>query len=231
MELNERHHASISAVYCRLLQAAGKTGVFRFAVRSYAEQRGRRMALRALRDGRELDFAAYRYYREWSMSKAECAASAAAGCRDHIEGNDLYSEIFYCPWFAQYQAMGLEKEARLYCDGLDEAIARGFCPGLVYEVRSLLCDGGACRHVQRDAKAEAALPPADPANIRSFEYHCAHLFHTLRKATSDILGERGEALNRTAFAELTALWGESMPSLLMKYRETNFSRISQPDIP
>ena len=53
--LNEKQHAFIAAQYYRLiheLDLAGAERVFLFCTRKYAEERGARMAQRALRDGR-----------------------------------------------------------------------------------------------------------------------------------------------------------------------------------
>ena len=57
MEWNEFHHAWIvSEFYRLLLERKGEAGrrAFRQAAQTYGEQRGKRMAMRAIADGRPL---------------------------------------------------------------------------------------------------------------------------------------------------------------------------------
>ena len=68
MELTERHHACIAALYYSELEnreIENRRDIFVFATRMYGEGRGRRMALRAMRDGQPLSFSSYKRYGEW----------------------------------------------------------------------------------------------------------------------------------------------------------------------
>ena len=68
VNFNEKVHAYIAAkYYTYLTERFGERGkkAFVHATQYYAEQRGRRMAQRAIRDGRELDFGTYQEYGEW----------------------------------------------------------------------------------------------------------------------------------------------------------------------
>ncbi|MGI6253678.1 MAG: hypothetical protein ACOYJV_09600 [Aminivibrio sp.] len=72
MKFTERSHAFIPArFYGRLTEEFGERGLRAFihGTRYYGEQRGRRMAQRAIRDGRELDFEAYLEYSEWYFQR------------------------------------------------------------------------------------------------------------------------------------------------------------------
>ena len=70
MNFTERQHAFISAAFYRALKkeenAHNYRDAFQLATRIYAEQRGFRMAQRAIRDGKPLSFPAYRHYKEWA---------------------------------------------------------------------------------------------------------------------------------------------------------------------
>ena len=69
---NERVQAYIVArYYVRLTESFGKQGreTFLLATRTYAEQRGHRMAQRALADGQELSYVTYYKYGEWVPSE------------------------------------------------------------------------------------------------------------------------------------------------------------------
>ena len=68
MGFNERTHAFIAAkYYVHLTERFGERGkaAFLHATRYYGEQRGRRMAQRAIRDGKELTYETYCQYGEW----------------------------------------------------------------------------------------------------------------------------------------------------------------------
>ena len=82
MALTERHHAFISACfYKELLHACPGNGeaTFVMAAQRYGEQRGSRMAQRAIRDGRVLDFAAYCAYGEWAYTEEYFASRQTHG--------------------------------------------------------------------------------------------------------------------------------------------------------
>lgn len=85
MNYTERHHAFLSAAYYRELRDSALprwSEAFRMATQLYAQQRGSRMAQRALRDGQPLDFATYRAYSEWRASDASVLGGTHAyrGC-------------------------------------------------------------------------------------------------------------------------------------------------------
>lgn len=103
--LNEKHHAFLVAQYYRILHdldPAGAQAVFLFCTRKYAEERGARMAQRALRDGRELTLGTYMSYGEWeytdpSFSESEVLESAP----------DHHYLVHKCPWNTQFSEMGV----------------------------------------------------------------------------------------------------------------------------
>ena len=81
MGFNEKVHAYIAAkFYVYLTEAFGERGKMAFihATQYYAEQRGRRMAQRAIRDGEPLTPANYYRYGEWvgteDMKAEGCSA-------------------------------------------------------------------------------------------------------------------------------------------------------------
>lgn len=109
---NERVQAYIVArYYVRLKGAFGEQGlkVFQLATRTYAEQRGHRMAQQALADGQPLTIETYHRYGEW-ISSDECRR----------KGEDLQQQVIWdapyytfhvtrCPWSIQFRDMGLQE--------------------------------------------------------------------------------------------------------------------------
>ena len=87
MKLNEKHHAAIVLAFYRALRDEyGETGLLAFSMaqRLYGEQRGRRMALRALRDGHKLGYTEYFAYSEWECTPEffDVTMDARPGCVD-----------------------------------------------------------------------------------------------------------------------------------------------------
>ncbi len=226
----ERHHAFISATYYRIMKAEqfpSFEGVFRMAMQLYAQQRGSRMAQRALRDGRPLDFASYRYYGEWEYTPQSRAENVVAS-DSAVEGEDLKLTITACPWSAQFLDMGLEEAATAYCDDLDQSIARGFNPYLRYDVlQTMHKNRDFCLHYQRDARLgqEEAYGPKDSGNILEFTYHVAHVYKTFSGLMTAIYKEKGQSLNSRVLEEFARQYGGDMAAELLKYRNHDFNFI------
>jgi hypothetical protein len=198
--LNERHHAFLSATFYRLMKEdrlPGFRDVFLFATRKYGEQRGSRMAQRAIRDGKPLSFPAYRYYGEWEFTE-ECLAGAPDPMYEDVDDGDNHTKkIFHCPWSQTYLALDQLEGANEYCSVLDISIARGFNPDLVFEARKTMhAQGDYCYQVQKDGlKSDGCeYGPKNPENLRDFNYHCAHLYKTFRDIVSAIYKSAGVAL-------------------------------------
>ena len=191
-EFTERHHAYIAAQFYKFLKERhGGQGldVFVMATRRYAEQRGSRMAQRALRDGRKLTFSTYREYGEWTNSPAVTAQGAGNKSETLAESPDYVMKITACPWAAQFADMGMSECGALYCSHVDSSLARGFNPDIKYEVLCSLNDSDSCIHILRGA---GLLPPPgarNAANMREFDYHCGHIYKTFSEITKAVLGD------------------------------------------
>ena len=71
-DFNESHHGClVGFFYDELKKAFSKRSIaaFKKAAQIYGEQRGGRMALRALRDGQDLSYNSYFHYREWPLTQ------------------------------------------------------------------------------------------------------------------------------------------------------------------
>ena len=191
--LNERHHAFISASFYRELMEKCPTNgeaTFIMATQRYGEQRGSRMAQRAIRDGRTLDFSTYCAYGEWTYTEEYFASGR------HMEviskSPDYHYHVHACPWHDQYAEMGLIEGACLYCAHIDLAISRGFNPYLVFEVRSTMHKEGKCDFVLKEANLEEKGYSVDKAITQMpFEYHCGHIYKTFCNIVISIHGQTG----------------------------------------
>ena len=227
MNFTERHHAFLTAKYYEMLRDGGfadARAVFRRATQRYAEQRGARMAQRALRDGRTLDFAAYRDYCEWEPTEQALSASDAP-VETWDENGDSYLRIPHCEWSEQYLAMGLADGAEDYCAVLDASIVRGFNPELRYDVLHVMHKNrDHCLHCRRGG---AGMAPAEkPQNsLRPFEYHCAHAFYAYAEVFTAVYGSRGALLAAHVLEAFAMEYGYEMADVLVRYRDVNFNVI------
>ena len=224
---DETSHAFLSACFYRLLKEGeyhDAAAVFRFAVRLYAQERGLRMAQRALRDGRALDFASYLHYCEWGFTPS--AADAYAGCTTNWEEQgDLCSRIDACPWSDCYLALGLTDGVRDYCADLDTSIARGFNPALSYRMDQQLEEGRVCcLHRRGGAAALPSLGDPDPKDQLDFSYHCAHLYHAFSGVMRSVYGaQQGEALCRGVLELFAERYGKEAVDTLLEMQDQEFS--------
>ena len=231
MNFTERHHAFISACFYRHLRDEGFRSyrdAFWFASRRYAEQRGSRMAQRAIRDGKPLDYTSYRLYGEW----APTAESRAEGFRNEDtfsvtkEGDDIVFKYLVCPWSGQYLDMGLKDGANLYCSDLDAAIVRGFNPKLTYDVVQTMHDRqDFCLQIMRGAASLPDPGPQDPDNVKDFGYHCGHVYSTFSKAMAAIYGERGKELSQTVLSDFAQEYGKELAAELERQAARDYEYI------
>ena len=154
MGFNEKVHAFIAAsFYTHLTESFGERGRLAFvhATQYYAEQRGRRMAQRAIRDGKPLTYEVYCQYGEW-VNTPEIIEQGCANQSERLSlAPDYMVKITKCPWHAQFAEMGLTEAGHEYCQHLDNSICRGFNPYLVYEVPQTLHKSDCCIHIVRNA--------------------------------------------------------------------------------
>ena len=173
---NERVQAYIVArYYVRLSTSFGHQGreTFQLATRTYAEQRGHRMAQRALADGQELTVATYHRYGEWVPTEE----SKQRG--ESLDQEVLWDRPYYafkvkrCPWAIQFREMGLPEAGLAYCKDLDASIYRGFNPAIKYETRQTLHDHDCCIQCSPGTRltSQELSCPKKKSGLRSFEYH------------------------------------------------------------
>ena len=146
-EFTEKHHAFIAATFYDLLtKRYGQRGeaAFILATQRYAEQRGNRMAQRAIRDGKPLTFSTYREYGEWVNTQS--VKDEGCGNEGYVVSYspDFDERVTQCPWATQFAEMGMQKAGTVYCTHLDKSIVRGFNPALVYEVPQSLHEHDCC---------------------------------------------------------------------------------------
>lgn len=228
-EFTEKHHAYLVGRFYEILMREcpeRAEAVFVMCTRRYAEQRGSRMAQRAIRDGQELNYTAYCEYGEWSSTetaKAEGFANSGettAWAPDHVE------KIYVCPWAAQFKEMGLQKCGTLYCTHVDKSLVRGFNPDLVFEVPQSMHENGYCIQISRGADFEEnQLFLKHEEYQKKFGYHCAHCYKTFSEITAAILGTEGLKIAAEVLENFEKDYGKEMADRILEFKHVDFNLI------
>lgn len=226
MGFNEKVQAYLVAKYYQELTGRfGDRGreAFIYATRYYGEQRGRRMAQRAIRDGRALTLETYLCYGEWVNTEEIKATGRANHSRVVSTDPDYIKEVTVCPWHDQFVEMGLAEAGVQYCRYIDNAICRGFNPELDYRVPKSLNGSDRCLHVVVNANLGEGPFVKRTEGLRSFDYHCAHTYWSFREVAQAIFGQEGLALADRVLACLEADYGPEMAGRLKEYERVNFN--------
>ncbi len=228
-EFSELSHAFIvGCFYQELKENFGDRGIAAFVHMTilYAQQRGSRMAQRAIRDGMPLDFTSYRMYGEWQSTEAARQGMGGFESRVLSVFPDHEEHIDRCPWAWQFREMGLQECGVVYCTHLDRAIARGFNPYITFDVLQSVNDHDCCIQIMRDAcfSPEQAFPK-DPSNIKGFDYHCGHLYKTFSVVAGSIFGRPGSDAAEKVLAAFEAEYGSGMADTLRSFLRIDFQVI------
>ena len=228
-EFTERHHEFIAAsFYALLVERFEKRGeaAFVHATQRYAEQRGARMAQRAIRDGRELNFLTYREYGEWVNTQTV----KDMGCDNQgyvvSYAPDFDERVTMCPWAAQFKDMDMAKAGTVYCTHLDSSVVRGFNPALVYEVPQSMHEHEYCIQIARGANfEEGKIPKKRQEYLHTFDYHCGHLYKTFSSIVIAIFGAEGQRIATEVLSRFENAYGTEMADVLTGYYDTDFDVI------
>jgi len=233
--LTATHHAMLFALMARAVghHADDKTceALMRKAVRTYGEQRGHRMALRARANGHALTMANFLAYGEWSLESGESDLQVVAKvphARVHIGK---------CPWHRVWAEKDLLPYGRYYCLEIDAALIRGFNPELKLDVKESLTAGQPrCDFVFHDANltlrnylAVAYRKLVNPGRAcrMPWDYHCGHLYKTVGDIIVRELGAPGQEAVDTALAEFTATYGQRATRILTDFQDTDFNKLPE----
>ena len=227
MGFNEKTHAFIAASFYKyLLDELGERGkqAFIHATIYYGSQRGRRMAQRAIRDGRKLDFAAYMEYGEWVSSEEMATLGETNKTEITSFSPDYTMKISRCPWHQKFVEMGLKDGGELYCSYIDRSIAQGFNPALKYLVPQTLYNFDCCiQKVENAGIKEGEEHPKKLCYVKDFSYHTAHAFFAYKETVCAIFGSDGEKICQSVLCDFKKAYGQHMLDELLSFENTNFN--------
>ncbi|WP_207653950.1 L-2-amino-thiazoline-4-carboxylic acid hydrolase [Pygmaiobacter massiliensis] len=228
-EFTEKHHAFLAATFYTLLtekyQERGEAA-FVLATQRYAEQRGSRMAQRAIRDGKPLTFATYREYGEWVNTQSV----KDEGCDNQgymvSYQPDFDERVTQCPWATQFREMNMSKAGTVYCTHLDKSIVRGFNPYLVFEVPQSMHEHDCCIQTARNANIpDGTVFQKHKEYLKGFDYHCAHSYKTYSQIITAIFATGGAAISAEVLKRFADAYGSDMADVLTRYQDTDFNLI------
>ncbi|MEZ3436291.1 MAG: L-2-amino-thiazoline-4-carboxylic acid hydrolase [Lachnospiraceae bacterium] len=226
-KFNEYHHAYICGyLYDELKKAFGEQGKLAFikATQFYGEQRGGRMALRAIRDGRDLSYDSYFHYVEWR------ATPGLAEIERTVTDGVMLSENFVCPWHTALKEMGLSECGAVYCRHIDASLVRGFNPELKFEAETILHTSNSCKLKFYIGKPIEAFEKGDAPIVYDMEYHCAHLLWTFAEVIENIFGKDGNIVVINVKERFAEKYSKEMIDALEMYRDCNFTYLPDGDI-
>jgi hypothetical protein len=233
IQLTEKHHAILFALLAReviiCLGVEEGKDLVRQVVRFYGEQRGKRMALRALRDGQPLTMANFRRYGEWRSLTSEGRSETV------LKGMDIVTNVSVCPWANAWFDTELLPYGRLYCQEIDRALVRGFNPELTIHVNSTISnDSQPCEfiYVQAVPSSELNLESGDdesgrhePDMVMPWEYHCGHLYKTFYTLITEKFAEEGKIAVECGLQKFEAVSSISAAECILGYLSVDFTKL------
>lgn len=230
MLLTETHHAAILvAFYKALKNACGETrgyDIFMTAGRNYGSRRGRRMALRAMRDGNPLDTTSYFAYGELLCTEGSYAGEfyeAAPGVVHEHQEECMWAKVFQ----DECRQCGID-----YCREIDASVVRGFNPTLSFACTQNMHLTRSCDFYYRGSEIRSdfldtfssCLAPGEKTK-REMSYHCADMYEMYCYVIRSVLPEQAEELISGVRSHLAEVYGPEFLPALDAYQGTDFNQI------
>ena len=222
------HHANLFAlIYKAASDLYGEKGAKAAdeGTKLYGQQRGGRMAQRAMKDGAPLTMESYLLYGEWvdknGHSQNRTAASEPVYCM----------ECVVCGWCEAWKKAGLLEWGKNYCTYVDKNLVKGFNPELVLDIHSVLSQGGDVCAFQwngfamSDPEGYSAKKAAlGNRTIKDFLYHTGHLLNAMTQAIAKELGtDAAEKIKEKALADYTVMYGKEMTDAVINESKLDFT--------
>jgi len=228
-EFTEIQHAFIVASYYkRLTQEFGDRGLQSFihATHIYGQQRGSRMAQRAIRDGKPLTFTTYMEYGEWESTQTTRKEMGGFDSKTISFSPDYEEHIMKCPWAYKFKIMDMQDCGVVYCSHLDKAIARGFNPYLTFDVPQSVNNKEYCIQIMRDANLKDGMSfIKKKENIKGFDYHCGHVYKTFGSIFDSIFGKENKIVSAEVLNDFSKEYGIDMSFVLESFSNKDFNII------
>lgn len=223
------HHATLFALLSKhaitLAGEAGKESILR-GMTKYGNERGARMAARALANGDELTTMTNQAYGEW---KPDYQGQMDFGTI-HTEPT-LQTYIAKCAWCDAWKKHDLLDYGKYYCVNVDNAVYQGFRSDFLCTptTTSLSWGGERCEFDWgHPLTAEEVTMLAEKKKelgtscMRDFNFHTAHLLYTISNVLKEDLGETGELAVQKGIEEFIEKFGQEYYDVLGEINHDEF---------
>ncbi len=196
------------------------------AVIRYGEQRGKRMAMRAIANHHPLDMLGYLAYGEWKAGKGEMRMLISK------ELPNLRVKIPKCSWFTAWQGCRIDTIRQYYCQDIDIAVLHGFNPELKLQVGDIKPEGKQeCVMLFYNARLgpsemltmliRKTFTPGRKA-VMPWDYHTGHIYKTMKEVLIRELGSAGEEAVNQAMLEFSNRYGAEAAQIVKEYQDVDF---------
>ncbi|AGX41564.1 L-2-amino-thiazoline-4-carboxylic acid hydrolase [Clostridium saccharobutylicum] len=213
------HHATLFALFAKYiiegLDEKGKDIIYT-AVENYGQERGKRMANRAVANGDDLDFINSQAYGEWVPEEGQMEFGVLK------TQPELISNVTKCEWCRVWKKYNLLDYGKYYCINIDSAVFNGFNEKFHMKATSNLSFGAdhcefhwgnsmSEEDSKRLVKKKAEL---GTSCTRDFNFHTAHLLHSISETLEKELGEDGKLIINQVLEKYIELFGEEYLTVL-----------------
>lgn len=229
LTLGPAHHALLMGWLAqeavRVLGPIPSDDLLRDAVRRYGQERGSRMAQRALARGHTLSWTSFMAYKEWSAP-------------DHPHSSETLAttphwrmRVTRCPWNDAWQAEGLGAYGRYYCRDIDLAVVQGYNPALGLSVGHTLPEGSeGCEFAyteytldsEEEARLDALRGQLGDKVVMPWSYHLGHLYWTVRRVFEEHTGAAGQAIAERALRRWEERFGTEAADTIRGHEKTDW---------
>ena len=223
------HHAVLFALLAKYAITgsgeAGREAILK-GMTKYGNERGARMAANALAHGDELSVMTNQAYGDW---RPDYDGQMDFGTLR--TATTLQTYMARCGWCDAWKKHGLLDYGKYYCVNVDNAVYQGFRQDFVCTPISVSLSWGGERcefdwnqpltgeEVISLAKKKKSL---GTSCMKDFNFHTAHLLHTVGNTLKEELGDAGEIAVDNALNEYTEKFGREYLDVLKEVDSNEF---------
>ena len=228
------HHAILFGYITRKIiinfPDKGKQALFD-AIKVYAHERGSRMAKRTRLFGLEPTMENFLIFGEWFPDSTLMDQSTEQTSPTYI------SRVTRCPWCTFWNQEELLPYAKIYCEVIDKALVYGYNPSLSLKIDETLANGndycefhwiGVNFSLENQKKMAQKREWLGNLCKRSWEFHTAHIFTTLKRELQKILGNDVLSTLESILKDFSSKFSSQHGEILKSYANYDFSSLFLP---